>query len=110
MFRRQLCPSLPQSAVPAQFTGHALRRGSDDYLILHNLACVFAELSRSEGAEARLWQDLALALLDRAVQLWKTEVARQGSATANERELMRTDPALRPLHSRSEFQKLLKGD
>jgi len=96
--------------VPAQFTAHALRRGSDDYLILHNLACVLAELSRSEGAEARLWQDLALVLLSRAVEFWKTELARQGTAIANERELIRIDPALKPLQSRPEFQKLLKGD
>jgi Flp pilus assembly protein TadD len=97
-------------SVPAQSSAHALRRGADDYLILHNLACVFAELSRSESAEARLWQDLALALLSRAVELWKVELPRQGSAAANERDLIRTDPALRPLHSRPEFQKLLRGD
>jgi tetratricopeptide (TPR) repeat protein len=95
--------------VPAQYSAHALRHGGDDYLILHNLACVFAELSRSADADANLWQDLALALLARAVELWKIELARQGGATANERDLIRTDPALKPLHPRKEFQELIQG-
>jgi tetratricopeptide (TPR) repeat protein len=99
-----------KAPMPAPFTAHTLRRGGDDYLILHNLACVFAEVSRSAGAEAKLWQDVALSLLHRAVELWKTERGRQGGAIPNERDLIRTDPALKPLHARPEFEKVLKDD
>jgi tetratricopeptide (TPR) repeat protein len=49
--------------------GLALGYGSDDYLILHNVACIYAELSRVEKSQAKALQDAAMDLLRRAVTL-----------------------------------------
>src|SRR5207237_6164171 len=50
----------------------ALFHGADDYLVLHNVACIYAELSRIDrvGAEGR--RDMAVDLLRRAVQVWRS--------------------------------------
>ena len=45
----------------------ALWDGGNDYMILHNVACIYAVLSRAEPAQARPHQDVALRLLRRAV-------------------------------------------
>ncbi|HEX5269042.1 MAG TPA: protein kinase [Gemmataceae bacterium] len=47
----------------------ALWHGGDDYLILHNVACVYAVLSETEKGQTRQDQDMAVGLLRRAVQL-----------------------------------------
>jgi Flp pilus assembly protein TadD len=46
---------------------------SGDFLILHNVACVFAKLSDTDSANAREFEDLALDNLRRAVELWKRD-------------------------------------
>ena len=49
----------------------ALQYGAGDYAVLHNVACAYAELSRAGDAQAAEHQDVALALLQRAVELWR---------------------------------------
>jgi tetratricopeptide (TPR) repeat protein len=82
----------------------ALLNGGGDYLVLHNLACAYAELSRT-GGQAREHQDVAVDLLRRAVELW-----RRGGAGPDERELIRQDKAFQPLQAREDFRKLRAGD
>jgi tetratricopeptide (TPR) repeat protein len=83
----------------------ALLHGGGDYLVLHNLACAYAELSRT-GGQTKEHQDVAVDLLRRAVELW-----RRGGAGLDERELIRQDEkAFKPLEARPDFRKLRAGD
>ena len=43
----------------------ALLRGANDYLILHNVACIYAALSQTGGRQTPAQQDAAIALLAR---------------------------------------------
>src|SRR5207244_10835593 len=53
----------------------ALLHGAGDYLVLHNIACIYAELSAVDNPRLQEYQNLALDELGRAVQLWKREPA-----------------------------------
>jgi tetratricopeptide (TPR) repeat protein len=83
--------------------GLALLRGANDYLILHNVACIYAALSQSGGRQTPAQQDVALALLRRAVELWKSR-----KAGPSEIELIKGEPAFQSLHGLADFQKLIK--
>jgi tetratricopeptide (TPR) repeat protein len=80
----------------------ALVQGVDNYLVLHNVACIYAELSNTDDREAN--QEVAVALLRRALNLWK-----QADKGPSELELMKTEPAFQPLRDRKDFQELLEG-
>lgn len=97
--------SLKDSADAQRHANQAILHGAGDYLILHNVACVFATLSRHEPARAREYQDLALDLLRREVELW-----RKGGATGpNAQRLIAVESAFPPaLKARPEFQELLR--
>jgi Flp pilus assembly protein TadD len=84
----------------------ALLRGANDYLILHNVACIYAALSQTGGRQTAAQQDAALALLRRAVELWKNR-----GAGPNEIDLIKGEPAFQSLRGLADFQKLIKiGD
>jgi tetratricopeptide (TPR) repeat protein/tRNA A-37 threonylcarbamoyl transferase component Bud32 len=85
----------------------ALLHGGGDYLILHWVACIYAELSRaeSEPAARQRQQDLALGLVRQALVLW-----RRGGRGPNELALIREEEAFRPLHGRPDFRQLLDGN
>jgi serine/threonine protein kinase/Flp pilus assembly protein TadD len=98
--------ALQRSAGAAQReAAEALVHGAGDYLILHWVACIYAELSRIEPAATVKHQDLAMVLLRQAVAF----AARQGAGPA-ERVLIGGDEAFAPLQGRPDFQQLLKGD
>jgi Tfp pilus assembly protein PilF/tRNA A-37 threonylcarbamoyl transferase component Bud32 len=80
-----------------------LHRGGD-YLILHNVACVYAAPSRADGGQAKPHQDMAMALLRRAVEL-----ARRQGAGPTEVGYIRWDRAFDPLHDREDYQALVAG-
>ncbi len=81
----------------------ALVHGGNNYLVLHNVACIYAVLSR--GKETGAHQDVALALLRRAVDLW-----REAGGGLSEIDLMKGEPAFPPaLRQRPEFLELLKA-
>ena len=81
----------------------ALLWGGRDYLVLHNAACIYAELSRLDKGQAGELQDMAMDLLRQAVALW-----RRGTAgPANEIDLIRNEPSFEPLKGRSDFIKLV---
>jgi Flp pilus assembly protein TadD len=83
----------------------ALLHGGQDYLILHNTACIFGALSQTDAPRAKEYQDMALAQLQRAVDLWK----QGGMRGPNEIQLIDVEPAFPPaLRARPEFKKLLQ--
>ncbi len=83
----------------------ALVHGSDRYLILHNVACIYSALSQAGGVQAPAHQDAAMALLHRTVQLWK-----RAGVPHNEIEEIKGDPAFVPLRNRRDFQALVRGE
>ena len=93
--------------LPADARRHANRallHGGGSYLILHNVACIFAVLSDKGGAKKE-FQDLALDQLDRAVELW----LKGGGGEPREVNLMISEDAFSPeLKARPEFQALLE--
>jgi tetratricopeptide (TPR) repeat protein len=81
----------------------ALLHGGDDYLVLHNVACIYAALSQSDDTRATAYLDVSIALIRRALHLWKK------SATGpNELDLIKAEPAFKPLQERKDFQDLLR--
>jgi tetratricopeptide (TPR) repeat protein len=82
----------------------ALLRGANDYLILHNVACIYAALSQAGGRQTPAHQEAAMALLRRAVELWK-----RNKTGPDEIDLIRGETAFQPLKDRVDFQKLLHG-
>jgi tetratricopeptide (TPR) repeat protein len=81
----------------------SLLHGSDDYLVLHNVACIYAALSKTDNAQAAAYQDVSIALLRRALQLWK-----KSAAGPNELDLIKAEPAFEPIRGRNDFQELLR--
>jgi tetratricopeptide (TPR) repeat protein len=80
--------------------------GADNYLVLHNVACIYGRLSKSAKANRIECEDMALAVLRRAVAL-----SRQNSAGGpDEVALIRQETAFSDsLRARPEFQRLLFG-
>jgi tetratricopeptide (TPR) repeat protein len=81
----------------------ALLYGSNDYLILHNVACIYAVMSDTDTIHQTDDQDLAISMLQRAVGFW-----RDGKRGPDEVRLIEQEPAFPPaLRARPEFQQLL---
>ena len=93
--------------APAGASRHAsaaVLHSPGDYLLLHNVACVYGKLSERDAKRQREYQDLALLYLQREVELWRRD--RQGP---NPIPLIRAEPAFPPaLRARPEFEALLK--
>jgi len=81
----------------------ALLWGGGDYLVLHNAACIYAELSRMDKGQAGEHQDMAMDLLRQAVELWRPDAA----GPTNEIDLIRKEPSFEPLKGRADFKKLV---
>jgi hypothetical protein len=82
----------------------ALLHGADQYLVLHNVACIYAELSQVDKAQAGRHQDLAMALIQREL-----EVGRRTHSAAKVKEDIREERSFAPLRQRADYQKLLGG-
>jgi tetratricopeptide (TPR) repeat protein len=79
--------------------------GSDNYLVLHNVACVYGRLSESDPRRKLEHENLALAALKRAVEL-----SRRHPTGPDEISLIRRESAFpTSLQSRPEFKQLLAG-
>jgi tetratricopeptide (TPR) repeat protein len=81
----------------------ALLWGGDNYLIVHNVACIYAVLSQAKDPQAPGHEEAAMALIRKAIALWK-----QGSTGPSEIDLVKSEPAFAPLRSRTDFQILLQ--
>jgi Flp pilus assembly protein TadD len=97
----QAVSKLPRDAQ--REAGLSLLHGSDDYLVLHNVACIYAALSKTDNAQAAAYQDVSIALLRRALKLWKNS-----AAGPNELDLIKAEPAFEPIRGRKDFQELLR--
>jgi Flp pilus assembly protein TadD len=83
----------------------AALHGSGDYLVLHNVACVFAKLAELEPARTRQHEDVTLALLRRELELW-----RRDRAGPDPLAIIRNEAAFGDaLRSRPEFRNLLEN-
>jgi len=94
---------LKQPASARRSATLALLHGPDNYFVLHNVACTYAELSRSDDTLADEHQDLAMALLTTGVERWGPE--RRDFVI----EAIKGDSFLDPLRSRADFLKLIEG-
>jgi tetratricopeptide (TPR) repeat protein len=83
----------------------ALMHRGGDYLILHNVASIYAKLADSNPENARSYRDLAMDLLRRAVELWK-----RGGAGPDEIQQIVNDPALRGLRDRADYVNLVRSE
>jgi tetratricopeptide (TPR) repeat protein len=98
---------LGKQDAAGRFATLALMHASGDYLVLHNVACIYAKLSGQDQKRARALQDMAVDLFLREVELWRRD--RKGP---NPIVLIRDElPALpEALRSRQELIELLKAD
>jgi tetratricopeptide (TPR) repeat protein len=83
----------------------ALWHEADNYVVLHNAACIYAELSRVDSTQATAHQDTAMDLLRRAVVL-----CRRAGDGATESRNIQLDPSLQVLSTRVDFPKLIAGE
>jgi Flp pilus assembly protein TadD len=81
----------------------ALLYGGDDYLILHNVACIYAALSQTDQAQANAHQDVSIALIRKSLKLW-----RKAATGPSELDLIKAEPAFKPIQGRADFQELLR--
>jgi tetratricopeptide (TPR) repeat protein/tRNA A-37 threonylcarbamoyl transferase component Bud32 len=83
----------------------ALLHGNGNHVILHNVACIYARLSQVDDLRKAEHLDVAMALLQRAVELW-----RRTAAAPDEIQLIQDEPAFSAaLRARPDFQKLIAG-
>jgi serine/threonine protein kinase/Flp pilus assembly protein TadD len=81
----------------------AILHGAGDYLILHNVACIYAELAIGTPDKADGYEQSALDILERGLALWQ-KGNRSGPDAA---QLARGESSFRNLAQREAFQKLL---
>lgn len=87
-----------------QETVQSMLLGANDYLVLHNVACIYAVMSIHDHAIEKAYEDLALTLLRRAVEIYR----RTPKPPNNEIELIRQESAFGvSLRARPEFQELI---
>jgi tetratricopeptide (TPR) repeat protein len=94
---------MKQSVEAQREADSALLHANDKYMVFHNVACIYAVLSQAGDRNAQADQALAVALLQRAVKVWKS-----GELGPNEIELIKGDPTFAPLRGRNDFQELIK--
>lgn len=81
----------------------ALSAAADNYLVLHNVACIFGCLSDQSDERRTTYEDLALLVLNRVL-----EVARQTPSGPDPLQLISHEPAFpASLRARPEFEQLL---
>jgi tetratricopeptide (TPR) repeat protein len=81
----------------------AMITGSDDYRIVHNVACIYAQLSVSDRAQAAGHEKAAIGFLNQAIDRWN-----RGWGGPHEIELIRSEVAFpASIRSRPDFQNLL---
>jgi tetratricopeptide (TPR) repeat protein len=80
----------------------ALLSGAGDYLVLHNVACIYAELSRLDKGREKQHGDVAMELLRRADRR-----CRDGGEGTREIELMKAEPSFQGLNARPDWQALV---
>ena len=86
-----------------RYASLALLHAKNDYLIMHNTACIYAQLAILDPANARVHEDAAISMLSQARDQWRTRVA-----GPSELELIALESAFGPaLRARPEFKALV---
>ncbi len=83
----------------------ALLHGGDRSMILHNVACIYVVLAQADERQAPAHQDAAMALLRRAVKVW-----RRSGTGPNAIDQIKSDPTFEPLRKRRDYQELIGAD
>jgi tetratricopeptide (TPR) repeat protein len=96
--------ALRQSPVEAQREADlALLHGGDEYLTLHNVACIYARLSEADEGQADAHQQAAVAMLRRAIKLWR----QHGGLSEIDQIREEEKDAFKVLSKRPDFRALL---
>ena len=98
---------LKHPAEAQREAGMALLHGGENYLILHNVACIYAALSQAADEQSPAHQEAAIALLRRAIALWK-HAAAERKPGPSEIELIKSETAFQHLRDRADFQRLTR--
>lgn len=94
------------AAEARRAAGLALLHGAGDYIVLHNVACIYAKLAQADPKQAKDFEDIALDLLRREVELWK-----KGGKGPNALQLIRQEPSFhKALKDRRDFRSLFPAD
>jgi hypothetical protein len=98
---------LGKTEVGGRFATRALLHGAGDYIVLHNVVCIYAKLSERDLKRARALPDMAVDPMRREVELWRRD--RKG---LNPIVLLRGELTAFPeeLRNRPEVIELLKPD
>jgi tetratricopeptide (TPR) repeat protein len=91
-------------AAAQREAAEALLRGPGDYLVLHNVACIYALLARGDKEWAAQYRDMTITLLGRAVELWR----QGGAGPPDEIQLINNEPAFDD-SLKQRFRKVLEG-
>jgi serine/threonine protein kinase/Flp pilus assembly protein TadD len=83
----------------------AILHGAGDYLILHNVACIYAELAMASADKAEGYEQSALDILERGLALWQ----KGNRSGPNAVQLARGESSFRSLVKREAFQRLLES-
>ena len=95
----------PDPVAARHHANMALLWGGGDYIVVHNVACIFAVLADNEPPRTKEFQDLAIDQVRRAVALWD----KGGRSEPSELRLIAGESAFeRSLIKRPEIEKLLK--
>jgi tetratricopeptide (TPR) repeat protein len=90
-----------QTDAALQHALDALLLAGDDYLVLHNVACIYATLSQNQTSRQTQYEDMALAVMRRAVARWNE----QGRPVPSALELIQAESAFpASLRDREEFR------
>jgi serine/threonine protein kinase/tetratricopeptide (TPR) repeat protein len=96
---------LSRSSPAQRHAALAVLHGGRDYLVLHNVACIYAKLATMDPNNTRTHEEAAITLLARALEIWRTTLT-----GPNEIELIALESAFAPaLRARPEFQALTKA-
>jgi len=94
---------LRQGPAAHRHANQATLHGAGDYLVLHNIACIYAKLAENDAKRTDEYGQIAVDHLRRGIELWK-----KGSGP-NLITYIRIEPAFESLRGRPDFQELL-GD
>ena len=86
--------------------GLALLHGGENYLVLHNVACIYAALSQASKEHSPAHQEATIALLRRAIALWKRAAA-EDKPGPSEIGLIKSEKVFESLRERTDFQQML---
>jgi len=90
--------------VAMQEAAQTLAEGGDDYVDLHNVACIFARFARADSAHQDEYLRLTVTLLGRAEGIWRTRTGGVSEIDAIRKE---KDFQFDPLQTRRDFQALV---